>query len=220
MLTCPRCGAANMPRDTTCFRCGNALRQAESDAPPDRNDDLQLPEWLRQPVSGPPAPPPAISTAPEPERDAPSKNLPPLPTGDLAAAMPDWLAAGSPAPRHPAEAVPPADLIDTTTFLSEEDLPEWIRRLAAVKSRPGEPERPDVPPAAVETGPLTPSPPPPVEFTDRAPEAIGAPGETAVSAAPRTPDVVPPARRSARVGYVMAAVAVVLLALVLLVYVL
>ena len=76
-------------------------------------------------------------------------SLPPLPDGGLAQSMPSWLRASEPveallqkpsgAPlelsseARPVEMVNPkrdVDITDTTQFLSDDDLPEWIRRLA------------------------------------------------------------------------------------------
>lgn len=77
--------------------------------------------------------------------------LPPLPDGGLAAAMPDWLRpadgaargdgapAGATGDRAPSPegdgldgdaAFSAAEVIDPTTFLAEDDLPDWLRRLA------------------------------------------------------------------------------------------
>ncbi len=58
--------------------------------------------------------------------------LPPLPDGGLAASMPAWLRDSGPPMARPTEqpsGLPVPDPTDTTTFLSEDDLPEWLRRL-------------------------------------------------------------------------------------------
>lgn len=82
--------------------------------------------------------------------------LPPLPDGGLAQSMPSWLRASESAEAPPAapsearlelsSATPPmgmatpkrdGDITDTTQFLSDDDLPEWIRRLANPRSADG-----------------------------------------------------------------------------------
>lgn len=63
--------------------------------------------------------------------------LPPLPDGGLAAAMPDWLRGdpelgGSAGNDGAGPGMRPVgEVIDPTTFLTEDDLPDWLRRLAA-----------------------------------------------------------------------------------------
>lgn len=107
---------------------------------------------MPHPTSGPPSessPRPGSESAARPlQADGAGgvdRPLPPLPDGGLAAAMPDWLRAdperagppGVPAPTPPAApepaAAPAAGLapIDPTTFVTEADLPAWIRRLVA-----------------------------------------------------------------------------------------
>jgi hypothetical protein len=74
--------------------------------------------------------------------------LPPLPDGGLSANMPSWLRPGAgsatasaepAAAAHPVPSSPRADLsarslaedpTDTTSFISEKDLPDWLRQLA------------------------------------------------------------------------------------------
>ncbi len=80
--------------------------------------------------------------------------LPPLPDGGLGASMPAWLRDPSPLTALPTESMPetPApDLTDTTAFLSEDDLPEWLRRLAASLPRDAE--------GSSESSPTVPFPP-------------------------------------------------------------
>ena len=95
--------------------------------------------------------------------------LPPLPDGGLAAAMPDWLRSAPDADSIAVGAAPdsdrasgaPADVgasaatIDPTTFLTEDDLPAWIRRLAGGAPPPGEtsPPAPPLPPPPAGIGP-------------------------------------------------------------------
>ncbi len=61
-----------------------------------------------------------------------SRPLPPLPDGGLADAMPEWLRPGTPLA---AQASPPPSVssspADFSTILSEDDLPEWLKRVAA-----------------------------------------------------------------------------------------
>lgn len=65
-----------------------------------------------------------------------TKPLPPLPDGGLRGAMPAWLrqppAFGSDTTfeREPTERANP-NVVDVRSFLSADDLPEWLRRLAA-----------------------------------------------------------------------------------------
>jgi hypothetical protein len=92
----------------------------------------------------------------EMEAMADDRPLPPLPDGGLGATMPDWLratpvASESPLQTHgdvasrtrvetadtPTPASPP--WIDPTRFLDEDDVPVWLRRLAATE--PGSTER-------------------------------------------------------------------------------
>ncbi len=88
----------------------------------------------------------------DPDRDARSPSseppLPPLPDGGLAASMPAWLRDPDPPTAPPIEQEPEIqipDPYDTSTFLSEDDFPEWLRRLAATLPRdsegPREPQR-------------------------------------------------------------------------------
>lgn len=108
---------------------------------------------MPHPTSGPPcesSPPPGSAPAANALRadgvDGAHRPLPPLPDGGLAAAMPDWLRADPeradppslPAPDPPGAALEPAAApaaglapIDPTTFVTEADLPAWIRRLVA-----------------------------------------------------------------------------------------
>lgn len=91
----------------------------------------------------------------EMEAMADDRPLPPLPDGGLGATMPDWLRASpvaseSPLQTHgdvasrtlvemadtPTPASPP--WIDPTRFLDEEDVPVWLRRLAATELRSAE----------------------------------------------------------------------------------
>ncbi|HEY8448829.1 MAG TPA: zinc-ribbon domain-containing protein [Thermomicrobiales bacterium] len=79
-----------------------------------------------------------VSTSDEDQASgAPESTRPAIPDGDLGSALPDWLQQPPAASvETAAEAAPSApvardaDLADTSTFISESDLPEWIRQLA------------------------------------------------------------------------------------------
>lgn len=114
---------------------------------------LEIPDWLKRAAAETPPAPPAPAPAapdlpppgyhvagtsstpttddlfqPEPERSGPpTRPLPPVPTPGLPNAMPDWLKSSSATPGSS----PEPDAADTTTFISENDLPEWIRQIAA-----------------------------------------------------------------------------------------
>ena len=95
--------------------------------------------------SGEPPTPPTEnripSAAPAGDAETANRPLPPLPDGGLAASMPDWLRAapidGGPVPEPLAPAPTPVapsaafEPINPTTFVTEEDLPAWIRALVA-----------------------------------------------------------------------------------------
>lgn len=173
----------------------------------DRGDNRMPGQRLRAAEDG--ASPPASGAAVAADAPPDDRPLPPLPDGGLAATMPDWLrhpdAAGgdgvrATTPDYPPEGVgaatavpPPAEAIDPTTFLTEDDLPAWLRRLATGRGDaasgggavPGPARR--VPPAPV-----------PVEATHPrtsrpTPEKSGAPAPAGpvVVAAP-APIVAPP----------------------------
>ena len=94
---------------------------------------------------------------------AADRALPPLPDGGLAAAMPDWLreapeptdaaaveptslmppaiATGVVVPPVALAAAPTAELADPTSFIGENDLPAWIRNLAAKEAAEAEAAR-------------------------------------------------------------------------------
>ncbi len=100
----------------------------------------------------------------DPDRDARSPSceppLPPLPDGGLAASMPAWLRDPDPPtvpPTEPEPEVQTPDPCDTSTFLSEDDFPEWLRRLAATLPRDSEGPRA---PQRTAPSPLRLSPPP------------------------------------------------------------
>src|SRR4029453_8790845 len=77
-----------------------------------------------------------------PVATAEDRPLRPIPDGGLAKAMPDWLRGGESA-RQPSTAVAESKrvadptLTDTTSFVSENDLPEWIRQIAAKAAAAG-----------------------------------------------------------------------------------
>jgi hypothetical protein len=97
----------------------------------------------------PPEPQPDLSTSE-------TEPLPPLPDGGLAQAMPDWLRAEPPSPSPPAASVA---VTDPTGFITEDDLPEWLRQLSPSYTAPVpcvEPSPSQGPP------PSCPTPTPPV----------------------------------------------------------
>jgi hypothetical protein len=149
VVNCQQCGAANSPTDTHCQRCGGALsaaggdfapaaagalfaREANANVMPELGNGLELPEWLKRAAAETPEVRPVAPSLPGPEHENRTAQAAPLPTGDLATAMPNWLAAGAPGETQPA-AYPPAAAENTATssFISENDLPEWIRQLGA-----------------------------------------------------------------------------------------
>lgn len=98
----------------------------------------------------PPRRPATGATSPVDDIEAADRPLPPLPDGGLAASMPDWLREAPPGagaetvpsapsptsalePPRPPDAIDP---IDPTTFLTEDDLPVWIRGLVAGSTAP------------------------------------------------------------------------------------
>lgn len=80
-----------------------------------------------QPQSHPMASQPPVQSAPR------AQALPPVPTGDLPSSLPDWLRSQAPqaAPAEPQIQIPKPVSVDTSSFISEGDLPEWIRQIAA-----------------------------------------------------------------------------------------
>lgn len=145
---CASCGAANYQPAAVLspnavpepVAIPDAVMAAEPE-PETPTGGLRLPEWL-------------LSTSPDQRpreadatvRQAPAGRLPiataedrplrPIPDGGLAKAMPDWLRGGE-SSRQPSAAVAESKriadstLTDTTSFVSENDLPEWIRQIAA-----------------------------------------------------------------------------------------
>ncbi|MGI8476784.1 MAG: hypothetical protein ACR2OO_10485 [Thermomicrobiales bacterium] len=125
---------------------------------------LDLPEWLQRAASETPqtVPPPAAGFGDvliaETVRDFDLRDASPfvegdtitsarpgrVPSDDLAAAMPDWMAEDAMQGPHPAPALiapPSAAAADTSTFIAETDLPDWIRQLAAADAKKVEDER-------------------------------------------------------------------------------
>jgi hypothetical protein len=196
---CNECGSGNPDGSDFCTRCGAAI------APAPVIGDLVLPEWLTRAAaeSADPAPAPTRSRAVETEARRPSP-LPPIPTGDLPSTMPDWLKR----PIQPVAADQSnesllTDPTDTRGFITEDDLPAWIREIAAADTnRKAVASEPATPEAAAEPAPpvkrrLLPgeidsvrslvNPSPPQE--DHAPvdEPLTAPAPTSVAFAPAEP---------------------------------
>ena len=130
--------AAVAPRPAT---AEHAPMRAAVDPP---GDDRMLRE---RPASG------AAVPTPEPSATRGEPALPPIPDGGLAATMPSWLRAplpsadaGTAPPRTvdaavAADPVPAAPPPDTRSFISEDDLPSWIRQLVAKEEADGEARR-------------------------------------------------------------------------------
>jgi hypothetical protein len=122
---CNKCGSANPDGGDYCTRCGAHLA-------PSPSDGLELPDWLKQAASEPPvaAPAHARSSLPETEGAGPTAR-PTIPTGDLAASIPSWLRAPlSDEQPEPAQESLLTDPTDTRGFITEDDLPAWIRQIA------------------------------------------------------------------------------------------
>lgn len=125
------------------------------------NDGLDLPDWLKRAAAEQPYDPsqamhPAELSFASPTfegqtpgtipADYPSNGtahaedrlpLRAIPNGDLSTSLPAWLqqppdTSAATEPRSAPTPAPP-DLADTTSFISENDLPEWIRQLAAAE---------------------------------------------------------------------------------------
>jgi hypothetical protein len=155
---CHRCGRALVPgAESVPATTSSATSAAMSQEPVpsgshlslEIGQSLELPDWLKRAAGQ--TPPSTSSTAPasdlppsgfhvapsasaEPgaveapaESESPPRPLPPVPTADLPSAMPDWLKAQS----TPEPELQPSDATDTASFITENDLPEWIRQIAA-----------------------------------------------------------------------------------------
>ncbi|GIW04970.1 MAG: hypothetical protein KatS3mg059_1590 [Thermomicrobiales bacterium] len=126
----------------------------------DLSDGLELPDWLMRAAAEQPYDPTQATSVPlelmppaimderapgstasggqdgaaKAEPAAPSKAIP---NGDLPTSLPAWLQqppdTGAAQPAQPASAPNSPEPTDTTGFISESDLPEWIRQLAAAE---------------------------------------------------------------------------------------
>ena len=126
--------------------------------------------------------------------------LPPLPDGGLAQAMPDWLRDPPAVPAMSATA--PAGANDPAAFLTEDDLPAWLRQLSGQGPAPALPATPapatSAPPGREQTAisqPPAPNPPLP-----GARPAARAPGTAASPARAHGSEPGPADRAQARVG--------------------
>lgn len=159
---CNKCGSANPDGRDVCARCGASLAPAPSEG-------LELPDWLKQAASEPPviAPVHARSNHPQAESSAGPATRPTIPTGDLAASIPSWLKA-------PAQNEPPApdqeslltDPTDTRGFITEDDLPAWIRQIA-IEEDAKQAEREKAAQAAAEAAAANPETPAEASATQR-----------------------------------------------------
>lgn len=152
---CHRCGCVlTSEAEAVSAAASNAAapRAASGFAPPqpslDIGQGLELPDWLKRAAAETPPepaadrpissqmPPAGFHVAPstttglaEPEEsNQPPRPLPPVPNAGLPSAMPEWLRTQTGSAEPDAR---PIDPTDTTSFISENDLPEWIRQIAA-----------------------------------------------------------------------------------------
>lgn len=148
---------------------------------------------------------------PQPDLSASeSEPLPPLPDGGLARAMPNWL-RDEPVPPPPSPTAPIA--ANPTTFITEDDLPDWLRQLSAAPAEPTPRVEPPPwqPPVAI-------TPAPPVTFPNIEPSPAS-PSPRQLDPAPAVHYQPAPDPRSANRRRVIVAVAgVLLLALGVLAY--
>lgn len=122
---CNECGSGNPDGSGFCTRCGAAI------APASVAGELVLPEWLTRAASESAdlTPAPTRPRAMETETRLPSASIP---TGDLPSAIPDWLKRPiQPVATDRSEQSLLTDPTDTRGFITEDDLPAWIREIAA-----------------------------------------------------------------------------------------
>lgn len=130
-IHCNECGAGNPETSDFCARCGAALTGAKD---PDLSSGLVLPDWLTQAAAETPARTPAAAAArtePGARAEASNPPSPSIPSGDLSSTIPSWLKG----PLRPIDAEPEEqslliDPTDTRGFITENDLPAWIREIA------------------------------------------------------------------------------------------
>lgn len=116
MIDCPRCHTTNTSDSRYCRHCGQSLAKAEPVDPPRQSSELPpipdgglaqtMPAWLRTPIAS------VGATASPPPQPASQQDVTPTATQAV-----------------PSEPGP----IDPRTFLTEADLPSWLRQLAAKK---------------------------------------------------------------------------------------
>jgi hypothetical protein len=142
-MNCPACATPVVADAHFCHACGvRVIPATDSHPPAGATETDRLPSWLKQ----------ETQPAAAPERNAGTQSAPPwprpIPDGGLAQSMPAWLSPDAShrdgavpvenAPPPPAtqshEQASPADdqpaTIDVASFLSADDLPVWIRRIA------------------------------------------------------------------------------------------
>lgn len=156
-LYCNTCGAGNPDDSDYCSRCGAHIAPAQA-------GDLVLPDWLKQAAAESPAPVQARAGAasPEPPDSPNATSRPSIPSGDLASSMPSWLTN----PLHVEAHVEPEESLlkdptDTKGFITEDDLPAWIRQIAIEEearqaervAKPADPEPLEAAPPAADSAP-------------------------------------------------------------------
>lgn len=156
MVYCQQCGATNDMMSEQCSRCGNAMptgtamaassvgrtADAHGTAAPAESAPtlpaaglaagLELPEWLRRAAAETPEvePSPARQFAPPPPIASgfPAQAETPLHRRTLNEASSHGQLGARQAPPPPSASI---GITDTSSFIAEGDLPEWIRQIAA-----------------------------------------------------------------------------------------
>ena len=129
-VTCNECGARNPGEQDFCARCGAVLPTVPGIA-----GEFVLPEWLtRAAAESATASPVVVRRRTSREETMPaSPAFASVPSGGLSSAMPDWLKG--PVQEKESEESFLTDPTDTTSFISEEDLPSWIRQIAEADAK-------------------------------------------------------------------------------------
>jgi hypothetical protein len=154
VIYCEQCGAANDILATICIRCGSAItNELESLAPAAAFNltrplseqtaagapqnglaaDLELPGWLQVAAAETPHDPGSSANA---DAQLPPAGFvfeqpadvaaPPFTAKPSPGPVPEWLRATGTQTASPS----PAEVTDTSGFITENDLPDWIRQIA------------------------------------------------------------------------------------------